>query len=88
MQDKDKIFIIIYFDVRNIDRVDVPYYLKNVSESLRFDDSILKVFIPIDGETRVECINPVLLNEEKYKEVEKVFNDAKEKLTEFLNNKE
>ena len=87
MQDKDKIFLIIYFDVRNIDRADVPYYLKNVSESLIFDESVLKVFIPIEGETRVECINPVLLNEEKYKEVEKVFEEAKKKLEDLTSKK-
>jgi hypothetical protein len=37
----------------------------------------MSFFLPTDGEERVECINPVLLDGEKYKEVDKLIEDLK-----------
>ena len=52
----------------------------------KFDESVQIIFIPTveSNTTRVECINPVLLDEEKYKEVEEKI----EKIATILNNLE
>lgn len=80
MLDKDKVFIIIYVDVRNVNRMDVSEYLRPIANATVFDESVIRLIIPTrDSETRVECINPVLLIDEQYKEVEeKVKNLKKE----------
>lgn len=78
--DKDKLFLVYYVNVGNIHAEDVNEYLYSFAETFTYDESIEKIIIPIrEGETRVECINPVLLTDEQYKEVdEKVKNLKKE----------
>lgn len=80
MMDKDKLFLVCYLNIRDIPGMDVSQYIENFSRAFPYDDSVEKIIIPMrEGETRVECINPVLLNEEQYKNVdEKVKNLKKE----------
>ena len=70
MVDKERIIIIFYIDTSNIDIDDAYEYINAASKSLNsyFDDTVKTLFMPSD-ENRVECINPVLLNEEEYKKV-------------------
>lgn len=85
MLDKDKLFIIIYVDVRNVNRVDVSEYLRPIANATVFDESVIRLIIPTrDSETRVECINPVLLTEEQYGETKKRIEDLAEKVKEAL----
>jgi ribosome recycling factor len=60
--------------------MDVSEYLRPIANATVFDESVIRLIIPTrDSETRVECINPVLLIDEQYKEVEeKVKNLKKE----------
>ena len=70
--DKDKLFLVIYADVSSIHPEDVPEYTTSIARVLNYDESIERIIVPIrEGESRVECINPVLLTDEQYKEVEK-----------------
>ena len=85
MLDKDKLFIIIYVDVRNVNRADVSEYLRPIANATVFDESVIRLIIPTrDSETRVECINPVLLTEEQYEETKKRIEDLAEKVKEAL----
>ncbi len=85
MLDKDKLFIIIYADVRNVNRVDVIEYLKSIAYATVFDESVIRLIIPTrDSETRVECINPVLIPEEQYEETKKRIEGLTEKVKEAL----
>ena len=87
MLDKDKLFLVFYLNIENIQDYEVSEYLDQVARAFQFDDSIEKMFVPIrEGETRVECINPVLLNEEQYAEVEKKIASIKEEVSEILKN--
>jgi hypothetical protein len=53
--------------------------LEEIAKVTKFDESVVRMIIPVrEGETRVECINPKLLNEESYKEVEKTVEKLKE----------
>ena len=81
--DKDKLFIIIYMNVGSVNSADVPVYLEEIERATRFDESIVRLIIPVrEGETRVECVNPKLLNEENYKEVEETIEKIKKLLDE------
>lgn len=82
--DKGKLFLVIYLDITSIPSSDVAQYLYKVEEVIKFDESVMRLIVPIRGETRVECINPVLLDEEQYKAVEEKINELKEVVEEKL----
>ena len=85
MLDKEKLFIVIYVDVRGIHDSDVVSYLKAIASSMEYDESVAKLIIPTrDSETRVECINPVLLSPAQYEETEKTFKSLTEKVEEAI----
>jgi len=80
MMDKDKLFLVCYLNIGSIPDENVSEYLHSFAEAFTYDESIEKIIVPIrKGESRVECINPVLLTKEQYNEVEeKVKNLKKE----------
>ena len=85
MLDKDKLFIVIYLDVRGIHDLDIAPYVEAITSSIQYDESIAKLIIPTrDSETRVECINPVLLTEEQYEETRKRIETLTEKVEEAI----
>jgi hypothetical protein len=85
MLDKEKLFIVIYLDVRGIHDSDIVPYIESVASAIQYDESIAKLIIPTrDSETRVECINPVLLTEDQYKDVEDKINTLKQAVEEKL----
>lgn len=85
--DKDKLFLVIYLNVGDIPNGDVSRLLMNYENNLNgtYDESIEKIIVPLrQGETRVECINPVLLTEEQYKETEEKVKSLRKKVEEAL----
>lgn len=85
MKDKDKLFLVSYLNIASINSSDVLEYIDKFARAIYFDDSVKHLIIPIrDGETRVECINPALLTDEQYKEVEEKINGFKNKFEEIL----
>ena len=87
MLDKDKIILVCYIDVSEIDDSYTLEYLNRFSESLIFDESVLKLIIPNNEETRIECINPKLISDDEYAKVSELVANAQYMLNEFLNNK-
>ena len=86
MLDKDKIIIIMYVNVDYIDVCDIPTYTQEISDHIRFDESVIRLIVPVrDMETRIECINPISISEEEYTKVIEVVRKAQEALDEFLN---
>ena len=83
---KDKMILSFYIDTRGIDNSDMGAYLDSVRQAMssqiegQGSDDIIVFFIPIEGESRVECINPVLVTEE---EAISRFNNAMNKLQEL-----
>lgn len=86
MTDKERLFIIVYVNISNFsDQQTVKEYVYHISNSLKYDDTINTIVIPVrDSETRIECINPILLNEDQYKEVESKINELKERINEQI----
>ena len=83
--DKDKLFLVIYVNIDNIHMSDVSEYLMAFARQTTFDETVMRIIVPVrDQETRVECINPVLLTEEQYKEVEEKIKTLQEKVEEAL----
>ena len=83
--DKDKLFLVIYLNIASIPSQDVVEYINKVTKVIKFDDSVLQLIVPVSGEeTKIECINPVLLTEEQYKDVEEKINILKQEVEEKL----
>ena len=88
MLDKDKVIIVVYAGART------PEETYHLIEQLQkhfdgvFDDSVRTIFTPMYNEVGIkfECINPVLLNEEQYKEVNKTFLSELERVADHLVN--
>ncbi len=85
MLDKDKLFIVVYVGVHGFGDQTVLEILENVVSHIKYDDSVNTLIIPTrDSETRVECINPVLLTEEQYEETRKRIESLTEKVEEAI----
>ena len=86
MLDKDKIIIVVYVGAYNVKQI--PSLIENVRNGIisYFDESVKLVFVPTreNYDIKFECINPVLLNEEQYKNVEKKIEQL-DKIVEELN---
>ena len=74
MLKKDCIILVFYVSVKNIDAIDIPYYMDHFVNSVQAnkDESVEMYFIPSrEIETsKVECINPKLVTEEQYKQIQ------------------
>jgi hypothetical protein len=90
MDMKDKIVLVYYIGVKKIEKQYLNDFLTQVRNSIAHDrdDSVDEFFIPTfeTDETRIECINPVLLSEEKYAEVEKTLAEMREKMEKVIEN--
>lgn len=82
---ENKLILVSYVNVRNIAAEDMPEYLDGIANLTANMENVMPIIVPIrDGETRVECINPVLLTEEKYKEVAEKVDEMTTKFNEWL----
>lgn len=91
MNMKDKIILVFYVGIRNLsDKNDVQDYLTKLRDLAVHDndDSVEGFFVPLSetNEIRIECINPVMISEEKYSEVEKKLSELKEKMEKAIEN--
>lgn len=84
MSENNRLILVFYIDVSRVDKEDVPAYMNEVATELsKNDNNTDKYFIPIfEGDSRIECINPVMLSEEEYvnvkqkvNEIDKIFKD-------------
>ncbi len=85
---KDKIIIVHYIGVKNICDADVFDYINEVANAMQMqeDDSVVQYFVPLSGtsDVRIECINPVLVGEEKYEEATRKLNELEAKLKQAI----
>jgi len=85
---KEKIILIHYINVSNIDGNDVSKMMEEVINklSLKEEDNIISYWIPVrEGETRVECINPKLVSEEDFTEAKRVLDRNQEIVNNIIN---
>jgi len=84
---KDKIILVHYINVGNIDECDIEEFITKISKGLKpeSDDDALFYFIPVRlGDSRVECINPKVVSDEFYEEVLGVLENAHDAYNELL----
>jgi len=83
MKDKDKVILVCYVSAKGQDNIN--QICANIEEHLNstFNDGTVKAMVipNLSNEfgIKVECINPVLLNEEQYKKVEDIIKEFEEK---------
>lgn len=84
MSENNRLILVFYIDVSHVCKEDIPDYMSEVASELsKNDNNTDKYFIPIyEGDSRLECINPVMLSEEEYvsvkqkvNEIDKIFKD-------------
>lgn len=83
MQDSKNLILVIYVGVGNIRTADIPDYVKKISEKLTpttLEGEI--IVVPTStNDTRVECINPKFITNEKLiQEHEELMSDLNENL--------
>jgi hypothetical protein len=84
----EKIILIHYINVGNIDGNDVSEMMKNVATncSPKEEDNIISYWIPVrEGETKVECINPKLVSEEDFTEAKRVLDRNQKIVNNIIN---
>jgi hypothetical protein len=85
---KEKIILIHYINVSNIDSNDVSKIMEEIINkfSPKEEDNIISYWIPVrEGETRVECINPKLVSEEDFTEAKQVLDRNQKIVNDFIN---
>jgi hypothetical protein len=79
MESRDKLILVHYIDTGNLDMVDVPGYIEKIARKMSSEkDEHMSYFVPIRGETRIECINPKLVDEKEFQVHLDSLNRAKE----------
>ena len=84
---KDKIFLVLYVDVSTIPVEDTYQYIEEAAKSFNHlkDESVQVVILTVrEQDTRLECINPVLLNEEQFAQVQEKIDNFQKAFDEFL----
>lgn len=73
MSENNRLILVFYIDLSRIHKEDIAAYMNEVATDLsKNDDGTDKYFIPIyEGDSRLECINPVMISEEEYTEVKR-----------------
>ena len=91
MKDKDKIIIVVYAGTRGVGD-ELLEYLGAIAEKMNslFDETVVPIVIPRrdTNEIWLECINPQLVSEEKYKEAEEAVEKIKKMLEENKKNED
>ncbi len=86
MLNKDKLILVAYINIGNINDADVSTFVAETAQNLKpkEDDSILFYVIPVRGEeSRLECVNPKLVSEEEYEKAKRACEKITEKLKEL-----
>ena len=84
------LILVYYINVHNIPVGDVKPYISKLTNDLRMDNKKLgansvQYFIPVrDQETKVECINPVLVDKNLYDRILIRLEETKAKLDNYL----
>ena len=80
----EKIILVFYIDIRDLKYSEIRNYLNNVKDALKSDsDNEKQIFIPIHGESRIECLNPKMVSENDYKQAKEIL-EKNEKIVKEL----
>ena len=85
----EKLILIFYVSIKNIDPCNVGEYLDLAANSFKnIDDNVLHYFIPVTSpDTRVECLNPKLCTIEEYQNASEILAKNQKAVDELFKNK-
>lgn len=88
--EENNLTIVFYIDVRSLESQDqISDYIGKISKRATSSLKGEQIFIPIYGETRVECINPIYITDsELIKKHERLMAELHEHLNNQLDDKE
>lgn len=82
-----KIILVHYINIANLNSSDIDKFMNHVISEFKAkqDDNIFGYYIPVrDSDTRVECINPQLVDEDKYSKAVEVLEKAQKEMFEAI----
>lgn len=84
---RDKVLLVAYVGVRDRGDDYFMYVAKHIPDVFERYEDVELLLIPEESTNgiRLECLNPVLLNEEKYAEVEAAVEKYKKSIDDLLN---
>jgi len=79
MEKQHPLIIVFYLDRELLTTPEIINpFVETVNETLALKDAnIIALFLPTNGDERVECINPVMVGEAKMVEINQIINDIK-----------
>lgn len=84
--EENKLLLVFYIDTRVITLNDIPELMSKLGKKLKPEFNAESIFIPILGESRVECINPKYITDgELIKKHERLMAELHEHLKNQLN---
>ncbi len=68
-----KTILVHYIDIRNFNRNDIGDYMQKVIKATEVDrETTIAYYVPYNGDTRIECINPKLITTDEYSRLESI----------------
>lgn len=82
----DKIILIFYISTNGLSHAAAAQKFEVIRRMLigEYNPSIIHYVIPIEGETRVECINPKLIPEDEFQRVKEVLDKHQQLVDELV----
>jgi hypothetical protein len=78
-----KTILIHYIGVGDLNSKDISEYMNDIIKSMPKDDDVINYFIPTRDETKVECLNSNL-SEEEYKQTKEILDKTQKIVDNFI----
>jgi hypothetical protein len=87
--EKENIILVIHINVGSKEINEIESYINKIKKDIETkNEKFISFFVPTrTGETKIECINPVMLSKKEYETVvSKILVETELKLNEFVEN--
>lgn len=83
---QNKTILVFYIGVGKMTNSEIDEHVQKIQRSLSHNKEIISYIIPVrdKSDIRLECINPVLLEQAEYQNVKDTLDKYREKLIKFL----
>ena len=81
----EKKILVFYVSVGNLPRNEAISRMRAVQDTVgKEEEGIIKYFVPIRGESKVECLNPTKISDEEYLTINQKLEALQQKIEETL----
>lgn len=83
---QNKTILVFYIGIGNMTNSEIDEHVHKISRSLSHNKEIISYIVPVRGKSdiRLECINPVLLEQSEYQNIKDTLDKYRAKLIKFL----